>query len=242
MSEFIEIILTDEEQRRRSAEWYGDAHYSDSDNWSGRNRPAKKPQLNKPSRHSAPIEPVVAEIKLLQLLLISETDREKVWSVHASIHQLRNRLRKMLRTKLYDKTVTIADFNAAAPLLSECQYAGLIAFDFKRYISGRQREVWEFSTLRDAVLSLIERKHPGEYPSSIAHRKIVEARGNVREPDCTFVKILDRAYYPPLTNEEYLDLRDDGCDATIAVANTTQFLIACTKQGEDNAYDRTQEK
>lgn len=243
MSEFVEIILTDDDQRRRSAEWYGDAHYSDSDaDEPTAHRRIVKQKAAVKSRYSAPLEPVSAEIKLLQLQLISETEREKSWAIQANIHRLQNLMRKMLRARLFDKSVSMADFSAAAPLLTPNQYAGLIAFDFKNRIFGYEREVWEFASLRDAVLSLIERKHPADYPESIAHRRIVEVRGNAKEPDCACVKVLDRKYYPPLSAHEYAELLDDGCGASIAVANTTQFLIACTKQGADNAYDCTEEK
>lgn len=239
--EFVEVILTDEDQRCRSAEWYGDAHYSDAPAPSVHRRIAKPKAIAK-SRYSAPVAPVAAEIKLLQLQLIGETELKKIWAIHADIHRLRILLRKMLRARLFDKSVAMDDFSAAAPLLTEAQYAGLIAFDFKNRIFGYEREVWEFATLRDAVLSLIERKHPADYPDSIAHRRIVEVHGNKKEPDCGFVKVLTREYYPPLSDHEYAELLDDGCGASIAVANTTQFLIACTQQGADNAYDCAEKK
>ncbi|MCQ8116128.1 hypothetical protein [Methylomonas rosea] len=239
--EFVEVILTDEDQRRRSAEWYGDAHYSDAPAPILHRRIVKQKAIAK-SRYSAPVAPVAAEIKLLRLQLIGTTELKKIWAIHADIHRLQILLRKMLRARLFDKSVTMDDFSAAAPLLTETQYAGLIAFDFKNRIFGYEREVWEFASLRDALLSLIQRKHPSHYPTSIAHRRIVGVRGDVKEPDCAFVKLLDREYYPPLSAHEYAELLDDGCGASIAVANTTHFLIACTKQGADNAYSCTEKK
>lgn len=225
---FEEKTLTVEDQRRRSAEWYGDAHYSDTDYLpKRRSRPAKPKAIANPSRFSAPVAPVAAEIMRLK-----QSGDSGNWSnTNCQINALLGKLRKMLRTRLYDGSVTMEDFEAAAPLLAAWKFDGLIAHSFRLYLFGRDKEVWEFASLKDAVLSLIERKHPSEYPDSIAHRKVVEERGNVREPVGKFVKILWREYYPPLTAHEYLELMDDGCGATIAIAGTTQFLVACTETG-----------
>ncbi|WP_427551941.1 hypothetical protein ACQE3D_25500 (plasmid) [Methylomonas sp. MS20] len=232
---FEEKPLTVEEQRRRSAEWYGDAHHSDADyRPERRRRPAKPKAIAKPSRFSVPVAPVVAEIMRLKA-----QDGQNWRDTNCQICALTGKLRKMLRTRLYDGSITMEDFEAAAPLLAGWKFApladwkldGLIAHSFHMYLFGRDKEIWEFASLRDAVLSLIERKHPSEYPASIAHRKVVEALGNVREPNCAFKKILWREYYPPLTAHEYRELMDDGCGATIAIAGTTQFLIACTETG-----------
>ncbi len=167
-------------------------------------------------------------IKLAERLkALKSTDSDKYYIAYRS-------LRKAFRTHFYNKTLTIEAYNAVANILTDYEHKNL---------SVRIEENWfEFRSLNIAAQHLIEAKIgpfctnsyyiPSDLKSVKRHRSELFFDGKIDTPiNTTCFRVIEKKYFPALTQRQYFDAKDDGCGHILHNSNKTRFIVAHNEKG-----------